>query len=310
MLTYTLRRLLWLPMLLLIITFITFLLGYYGPGRPEEVILGQRYDPEAAARIRHELGLDQPLLVQYGSYLLRLARLDFGESIVKFRGQPIINLILPRLWVTLQLNFASALIGVPVGIILGILAAYWHRTILDRLVVFLSVLTQALPVFVLGPVLLFIFARNLKIVPAGGWHGLFSSSAILPVLILSTGPISVFTRQTRAGLLDVMQQDYIRTARAKGLRESVVVGVHALRNALIPLLTIMGFLLGGLVEGTFLTETIFGIPGMGLLAFDAFNSRDYPIIMALTIFIAISYALANLWVDLAYGVVDPRIREG
>jgi ABC-type dipeptide/oligopeptide/nickel transport system permease component len=163
-----------------------------------------------------------------------------------------------------------------------VIAALRRGDLLDRLVVFGVVFGRAIPVFVAGPVLLFLFARTIPLLPPGGWDGIFSRSAVLPVVLLSIGPMAVFARQTRAGMLEVMGQDYIRTARAKGLREMAVVLVHALRNAFIPLLTILGFLLGSLVEGTFITETIFGIPGVGQLAFESLTARDYPIIISVT----------------------------
>ena len=308
MLAYLVRRLLWLPVLLIIVSFITFALGYYGPADPIVALLGQHYDPEIAAQLAHEYGFDQPFGIQYLKYLERVARLDFGESI-KYRNQPVLRLLIPRLAVTIQLNVASSLIGVSVGITMGVIAALKRGQWIDRVVVFGVVFGRAVPVFVAGPILLFLFARTIPVLPPGGWDGIFSRSAVMPVLLLSIGPMAVFARQTRAGMLEVMAQDYIRTARAKGLREMTVVTVHALRNAFIPLLTILGFLLGSLVEGTFLTETIFGIPGMGQLAFEALGGRDYPVIIAVTLLVAIAYALGNLWVDLLYGVVDPRIRQ-
>lgn len=308
MLAYLIRRLLWLPVLLIIVSFITFALGYYGPADPIAALLGQRYDPEVAARLAHEYGFDQPFAVQYVKYLERVARLDFGESI-KYRNQPVLRLLVPRLAITIQLNVVSSVIGVVLGITLGMVAALQRGRLVDRLVVFWVVLGRAIPVFVAGPILLFFFARTIPVLPPGGWDGIFSRSAVLPVVLLSIGPMAVFARQTRAGMLEVMGQDYIRTARAKGLREMTVVTAHALRNAFIPLLTILGFLLGGLVEGTFLTETIFGIPGMGQFAFESLSGRDYPVIMAVTLLVAVAYALGNLWVDMFYGVVDPRIRQ-
>jgi peptide/nickel transport system permease protein len=308
MLAYLVRRLLWLPLLLVIVAFITFALGYYGPADPVAALLGQRYDPEIASRLAHEYGLDQPLIVQFVRYLERAIQFDFGTSI-KYRNQPVTRLLLPRLAVTLQLNGAASLIGVGAGVALGALAALRRGSSVDRLTVFGVVLGKAVPVFVAGPILLFLFARTVPLLPPGGWQGLFSRSAVLPVLLLSLGPMAVFARQTRAGMLEVMGQDYIRTARAKGLREQMVVTRHALRNALIPLLTILGFLLGTLVEGTFVTETIFGIPGMGQLAFEALGGRDFPIIIAVTLLVAVGYTLGNLWADLMYGVVDPRIRQ-
>jgi peptide/nickel transport system permease protein len=308
MLAYLIRRLLWLPLLLIIVSFITFGLGYYGPADPVVALLGRHYDPEIAAQLAHEYGFDQSFAVQYLKYLGRVARLDFGESI-KYRNQPVGRLLVPRLAITIQLNAVSSFIGVIVGISLGVAAALQRGKLMDRLVVFGVVFGRAIPVFVAGPILLFFFARTVPVLPPGGWDGIFSRSAVLPVVLLSIGPMAIFARQTRSGMLEVMGQDYIRTARAKGLRETAVVTVHALRNAFIPLLTILGFLLGSLVEGTFLTETIFGIPGMGQFAFEALSGRDYPVIITVTLLVAVAYALGNLWVDLFYGVVDPRIRQ-
>jgi peptide/nickel transport system permease protein len=308
MLAYLIRRLLWLPLLLIIVSFITFTLGYYGPADPIVALLGRNYDPEIAAQLSQEYGFDQPLAVQYLKYLGRVVRLDFGESI-KYRNQPVGRLLIPRLAITIQLNAVSSFIGVLVGISLGVAAALQRGKLIDRLVVFGVVFGRAIPVFVAGPILLFFFARTVPVLPPGGWDGIFSRSAVLPVVLLAIGPMAIFARQTRSGMLEVMGQDYIRTARAKGLREMAVVSVHALRNAFIPLLTILGFLLGSLVEGTFLTETIFGIPGMGQFAFEALSGRDYPVIITVTLLVAVAYALGNLWVDLFYGVVDPRIRQ-
>ncbi len=308
MLAYLIRRLLWLPILLIIVSFITFALGYYGPADPIVALLGQHYDPEIAEQLAREYGFDQPFLAQYLKYLGRVARLDFGESI-KYRNQPVLRLLVPRLLVTIQLNAVSSFIGVGLGMTLGVIAALKRGKLTDRVVVFGVVFGRALPVFVAGPILLFLFARTIPVLPPGGWDGIFSRSAVLPVLLLSIGPMAIFARQTRAGMLEVMGQDYIRTARAKGLREMSVVTAHTLRNALIPLLTILGFLLGSLVEGTFLTETIFGIPGMGQFAFEALSGRDYPVIITVTLLVAVAYALGNLWVDLFYGIVDPRIRQ-
>jgi peptide/nickel transport system permease protein len=306
---YAVRRSLWLPALLLIVAFITFALGYYGPGDPAQVLLGQHTNPAVVARIKHELGLDRPLLVQYANYIWRALHGDFGESIVKYRGQPVRRLIGSFLPVTIQLNLVSGVLGVMIGIPLGIVAALRHGSWVDRLTTALVVGGISVPTFVLAPVLTYIFARLWRILPPGGWDGIFSTKIILPALVLALGPMAVFTRQTRAGMLEVLREDYVRTARAKGLAERAVVVRHALRNALIPLSTIIGFMLGGLVEGTFITEFWFGIPGLGRLGFDAFYARDYPIIIGLTLLIAAAYGLANLLVDLGYGFLDPRIRR-
>ena len=309
MIAYIIRRFLWLPLLLLIIAFITFALGYYGPGDPAQILLGQHTNPAIVARIKHAWGLDRPFPVQYANYVWRALHGDFGESIVKYRGQPVRRLIGSFLPVTVQLNLVSGVLGVMIGIPLGIVAALRHGSWVDRLIMALVVGGISVPTFVKAPVLTYIFARLWRILPTGGWDGIFSTKIILPAVVLALGPMAVFTRQTRVGMLEVLGEDYVRTARAKGLAERAVVLRHALRNALIPLSTIMGFMLGGLVEGTFITEFWFGIPGLGRLGFEAFNARDYPIIITLTLLIAAAYGLANLLVDLGYGFLDPRIRR-
>lgn len=309
MIAYIVRRFLWLPVLLLVVAFITFALGYYGPGDPAQVLLGQHTNPVMVARIRHELGLDRPFPVQYANYIWRVLQGDFGESIVKYKKQPVRRLIGATLPITVQLNLVSGILGVMIGIPLGIVAASRHGSWVDRLIMALVVGGISVPTFVKAPVLTYIFARLWRILPPGGWDGIFSTKIILPTVVLALGPMAVFTRQTRTGMLGVLREDYVRTARAKGLAERTVVLRHALRNALIPLSTIMGFMLGGLVEGTFITEFWFGIPGLGRLGFDAFNARDYPIIIALTLLIAAAYGLANLLVDLGYGFLDPRVRR-
>jgi peptide/nickel transport system permease protein len=306
---YVVRRSLWLPALLLIIAFITFGLGYYGPGDPAQVLLGQHTNPAIVARIKHAWGLDRPFPVQYANYIWRALHGDFGESMALYRGQPVRRLIGDSLPITIQLNLVSGVLGVMIGIPLGIVAALRHGSWVDRLIMALVVGGISVPSFVRAPVLTYIFARLWRILPPGGWEGIFSTKIILPAVVLTLGPMAVFTRQTRVGMLEVLREDYVRTARAKGLAERAVVLRHALRNALIPLSTIMGFMLGGLVEGTVITEQWFGIPGLGRLGFDAFHARDYPIVIGLTLLVAAAYGLANLLVDLGYGFLDPRIRR-
>lgn len=308
MLKYIVNRLLWLPLLLVIISFITFALGVYGPGDPVQQLLGQHSDPETVARIRREMGLDRPLVVQYADYLWRAVHGDFGESITVARGQPVSRLIARGLWVSVQLNAVAIALGIVVGVPLGVLAAVKRNTLLDYLTTASVVMGISFPTFLTAPILLWFFSYKVRLLPPGGWDGLFSKSVILPALVLGAGPIAVFARQTRANLIEVLDQDYVRTARAKGLPELLVLGRHALRNALIPLATIFGLMLGGLVTGAFITETIFGIPGIGRLGFRAFSARDYPVLTALTLLIAVSYTLANLLVDVLYAFIDPRIR--
>jgi peptide/nickel transport system permease protein len=309
MVTYVVRRLLWLPFLLLIIAFITFALGLYGPGDPVLVMLGQHANPEAVDRVRHELGLDRPFLVQYADYIWKALHGDLGESL-KYRGQPVGRLMANRLAVTIQFNVVVMAVGVVVGIPLGILAALNRNNLIDYFIVLLTVAGMSLPVLAVAPIMRWYLAARFHILPSGGWDGIFSRRIIMPTLVLAIGPVAVFVRQTRANMLEVLAQDYVRTARAKGLREYAVIVAHALRNALLPLLTIFGLMLGGLVGGGILTERIFGIPGIGNLVWDAFGARDYWVIMAYTLLVVVAYTLANLFVDVCYRFVDPRIRYG
>ncbi|MFQ6057433.1 MAG: ABC transporter permease [Anaerolineae bacterium] len=309
MIVYVVRRLLWLPVLLIAISIITYALGLYGPGDPVQVMLGQRSNPEVVARLRHELGLDRPFLVQYADYLRKALRGDLGESF-QYRGQPVGRLLASRLWVSVQLNAVVLVLGALIGVPLGVIAALKRNSWLDYVIVSGTVAGISLPTFVIAPMVMWLLAYRFRLLPSGGWEGLFSRRIIMPAIVLSTGYIAVFVRQTRAQMLEVIGQDYVRTARAKGLTEQMVIIGHALRNALIPLFTIFGLMVGGLVEGTFVTETIFGIPGIGRLGFESFFARDYPVIMALTLLVALSFTLANLLVDVGYGFLDPRIRYG
>ena len=309
MITYIVRRLLWLPFLLLIIGLITFALGLYGPGDPVLVMLGQHADPEAAARVRHEMGLDRPFTSQYADYVWKALHGNLGESL-KYRGQPVGRLMAQRLAVTVQFNVVVMAAGVAVGIPLGILAALNHNNAIDYLIVSLTVAGISLPVFAIAPMVMWFLAVRLHLLPSGGWEGIFSRRIIMPTLVLAIGPAAVFVRQTRANMLEVLDQDFVRTARAKGLREYTVIVAHTLRNALIPLFTIFGLMLGGLVGGGIITERIFGIPGIGRLVWDALFARDYPVIMAYTLLVAVVYTVANLFVDVCYRFVDPRIRYG
>lgn len=309
MLVYIVRRLLWLPILLLLVGLITFSLGLYGPGDPVQMMLGPHTNPEAVARVRHELGLDRPFFVQYVDYIWKAMHGDFGESL-KYRGQPVGRLIASPLWVSVQLNGVALALGVAVGIPLGVIAALRRNTWLDYLTISGVVAGISLPTFVIAPIIMWFLAFRFRLLPTGGWDGVLSRRIIMPAIVLSTGSIAVLARQTRASVLEVMGQDYVRTARSKGLRERMVILRHILRNALIPIFTILALMMGSLVTGTFVTETIFGIPGIGRLGVESFFSRDYPVIIALTMLVASSYTLANLLVDIGYRFLDPRIRYG
>ena len=322
---FVIRRLVWLPVLLFFISVITFALGLYGPGDPVQVLLGVHANPETVERLRREYGFDQPFYVQYLNYVANALQGNFGYSLVKYRDQPVGKLIADALPVTIQLNLVAIFLGLGIGVPLGLLAGLQRDTWIDLLVRGLVVAGISLPIIFLNPVLTFLFSRRHDFVlaaaqmkfsvgpflpmVAGHWDGLFSAKIILPAFIESLGIIALMTRQMRAGMIEVLSEDYIRTARAKGLRERVVVVRHAMRNALIPIATILGLMLGGLVAGSFLVENWFGVPGVGALAYDALFSRDYYITMALVLLIAVAYVLSNLLVDLTYGLLDPRIRK-
>lgn len=304
---FIVRRLLWLPFLLLIVSLVTFALGTYGPGDPVEVRLGIKANPETVARLRRQMGLERPFFVQWGDYVRKALKGDFGESYT-FRGQTVGGLVAKKIWVSARLTFAAMFIGIGLGIPLGLLAALKQGTWLDGALVSFALFFNATPVFITAPFLIIVFALKLHLVPTGGWDGLFSTKIIMPALVMGLPGIAGLTRMTRASALEVLGQDYIRTARAKGLTEFTIQVRHVLRNALIPVITILGLSLAGLVEGAFITETIFGIPGIGRLAVDSIFQRDYPVIMALTLIPACALVMAVLISDILYAVVDPRIR--
>jgi len=307
--TYIARRLLWVPFLLLITTFVTFALGRYGPGDPVEILMGQNFREEVAERLRAKYGLDDDIATQYIRYLGNVLQGDFGES-YQYRGRSVTELLKDRIWVSAQLNFAALLISVTLGIAAGLFAALRQGTWWDSAMVTFTLVGQSLHVFLTIPIALLVFSLKLGWLPSHGWDGFFSTSIILPALVLGIPGVAIVTRLTRAATLDVIGQDYIRTARAKGLPEQVVRLRHILRNALIPVVTTLGFSLAGLASGSFIVELYFGIPGVGLLTIESLFSRDYPIIMAVTLLGTTLFVLANLVVDLIYPMLDPRIRLG
>ena len=305
--TQIVRRLIWLPFLLLAVSFITFTLGRFGPGDPVQVLLGQYQDPQVVQRLHKEMGLDRSFVVQYVTYIKDVVRGDFGESFV-YRGRSVGELIGKRIWVSMQLGMAAMIISIGLGIPLGFFAALKQGSWLDVATVSATLIFMSLPVFITAPFLLILFVLWLDLLPSHGWTGFFSLTTIMPATVLGVPGIAGITRLTRASTLEVLNQDYVRTARAKGLRELVVRYRHILRNALIPIFTVVGLSLGTLVEGAFITETYFGIPGIGRLAIESFFGRDYPVIMALGLMIAVAFVTANLVVDIGYRFIDPRIR--
>ena len=304
---YIIRRLAWTPILLLIVALITFLLGTYGPGDPVEILQGQYNNPEAVERIREQRGLDRNVFVQYGIYVKNVLQGDLGESF-KYRDRTVAELIGKRIWVSAQLGLAASIISLALGIPLGLYTAMKQGTWIDITTVSITLFFMSLPVFITAPVLLLTLGLWMGILPIQGWGGFFDTRVVMPALVLGIPGVAVMTRLTRASTLDVLSQDYVRTARAKGLGEFLVRRRHILRNSLIPVFTVVGLSLATLVEGSFITEAYFGIPGIGSLAIESFFSRDYPVITALVLIIAAAFVAANLIVDIGYRFLDPRIR--
>ena len=307
--TYIIRRLAWLPVILVIISFITFALGRFGPGDPVEILMGQYNDEKVIERIREQRGLNDNIFVQYGRYVKKVTRGDFGESF-KYRGRTVAELLKKKMWVSAQLNIAALILSVSIGIPLGLFAALKQGTLWDTSTVAFTLLGQSIPVFLTAPVLLLVFALKLDILPTHGWGGFFDTRIILPAVAMGVPGIAIITRLTRASTMEVISQDYVRTARAKGLPESVVQRRHILRNAMIPVITMLGFSLAGLAFTSFIVERFFGIPGVGNLFIEAIFARDYPIINAVIIIGTTFFVAANLIVDLIYPWLDPRIRLG
>ena len=307
---YAIKRLLWLPFLVIIVTFVTFAMLRLGPGDPVQIWLGQHQNDQVRERVRAKLGLDDPFIVQYVRYIESVVtRLDFGDSF-KFRGKSVREVIGTRILVSMQLNLAAVIITLGVGIPVGLLAALHQGTGWDNVIVAIALAFQSLPVFITAPLLLLVFALHLDILPTSGWGGFFSPKIVMPAVVMGVPGIAIVVRLVRASVLDVVGQDYIRTARAKGLPETAVRYRHILRNALIPVTTSFGFILAGLTGGTFIVEIYFGIPGVGRLALEALNARDYPVLMAFSIISTTIFVFANLIVDLMYPYLDPRIRLG
>ena len=285
---------------------LTFLLIHLVPGDPVEVMLGESASLADREVLRAELGLNQSVASQFGLYLSRLAHADFGVSI--HSKTPIVELIKTRYPATLKLALLALLIGVGVGVPLGIYAALKAGHWQDLLVTIVSVRLSAMPAFWLGPMLMLIFAVWLAILPVSGMDS--PSSIILPALTLGFGLSAILTRMTRTSLLEVLNEDFIRTARAKGLTERQVILRHALRAALLPIITIVGLQMGSLLAGTVITETIFSWDGIGRLLVESIEKRDYPVTQACVLLVALSYVVVNVLTDMLYRLADPRIRLG
>jgi peptide/nickel transport system permease protein len=323
MLAYALRRLLLAVPLLLGITFISFMVIHLAPGDPVEIQSGdmtERNIREAYKALRELYGLDKPLHEQYLNWLTRIARLDFGRSFAP-DGRPVLTKISERLPITLLLNVVEMLIILALAVPIGVMSATRQYSVFDKVTTIFVFLGFATPDFWLALLLMILFGVQLGWLPISGlrslnweyltfWHQQldFLSHLIMPILVATFGGLAGFSRYMRQSMLEVVRQDYIQTARAKGLAERVIVGKHALRNAMLPIITILGLSLPGLIGGSVIVEWIFAIPGMGQLMVQAAFERDYPVLMGNLVIVSTLTLFANLAADLAYSLVDPRIR--
>lgn len=274
------------------------------PGDPALVILGPEATAVEVAALRAEMGLDEPILLQYIVYLGQALRLDFGESIRL--GGDAMTRVLERLPMTMMLALSAFALAIVAGMVLGTVSALRSGRVIDKVITGMTLVTQSLPKFWIGLILILLLSRGLNLLPSGGADS--PAHYIMPVFTLSLGFMALVTRLTRSGLLEVMNQGYIDTARSKGLPEWRVVMPHALRNTLIPLVTVMGLQFGGILGGSAVLETVFSWPGVGRLIIDSIGFRDYGVVQAGVLLFAANFAIANLIVDVLYGYLDPRVR--
>jgi peptide/nickel transport system permease protein len=314
MIAYILRRLVLLVPVLLVVGIVVFSLVHLTPGDPAAVILGDGATPDEIEALREQLGLDDPLLVQFLRWFGGVLRLDFGDSI--FLGQSVADALLSRAQPTLLLTCYALMFQVAIGIPAGVIAAVRYNSVVDRLVTVIAIGGAAIPTFFMGILLILLFAVRLRWLPSGGYDRITEDpvahfkSMVLPAFALGFSSAGLLARLVRSSMLDVLREDYVRTAWAKGLAGRAVVVRHALRNALIPALTVIGTSVGALLGGAVVTETVFTIPGMGRLVVQSILRRDYPVIQGAVMTIAMSYILVNLVVDLLYVYADPRVRLG
>jgi peptide/nickel transport system permease protein len=312
MFAYIVRRILATIPVMAVVALFVFSLLYIAPGDPAAVIAGDQATPADVERIRHSLGLDRPFLVQFWDWLGRLSRADLGRSI--FTNLPVTTMIAQRIEPTLSLTVVTLLLAVTIAVPIGVLAAWKAGTAIDRAVMTFAVFGFSVPVFVVGYLLAYFFALQLEWLPVQGYtpiaRGLWPwlENLILPAIALSCAFMALIARITRASMLEVLQQDYIRTARSKGLGQRPILFVHALKNAAVPIVTVIGIGIAILIGGVVVTESVFAIPGLGRLTVDAILRRDYPVIQGVVLLFSFVYVLVNLAIDLVYTLLDPRIR--
>jgi peptide/nickel transport system permease protein len=314
MTAYILRRLIMLIPVILVVGIVVFALVHLTPGDPAAVILGDSATPEALANLREQLGLNDPLPVQFLHWFGNVLTLDFGESI--FMGKPVTTAMLERLQPTVLLTIYALIVQIVIGVPAGVISAVRHNSIIDRIVTVLSISGAAIPTFFMGILLILLFSVRLRWLPSGGYTPITEDPVahfqrmIMPAFALGFSSSGLLARLVRSSMLDVLREDYVRTAFAKGLSQRGVVVGHALRNALIPALTVIGTSVGALLGGAVVTEVVFTIPGMGRLVVQSISRRDYPVIQGAVMIIAMTYVIVNLIVDLLYVYIDPRVRLG
>jgi peptide/nickel transport system permease protein len=307
MLTFLVRRLLLAVPVLLGVVFVVMLTVELIPGDAVALMLGEHATKEAVAKLRDYLGLDKPLLVRYVDYVGRLARGDLGRSIQQNR--PVVDELADAWPATLELTIAALLIATSLGVSAGVVSAVWPNSVFDGIARLGSLFGLSMPVFWTGLVLIVVFALWLPWLPVGGVGS--PAHLVLPAITLALPSVAMVARMTRSSVLDVLREDYVRTARAKGVAERLVVAKHALRNAAIPILTLLGLQAGQLMGGAVLTETVFAWPGLGRLMVKAIFARDYVLLQGAVLVFSLAFVVINLAVDLAYGALDPRIsRQG
>jgi ABC-type dipeptide/oligopeptide/nickel transport system permease component len=303
---YVIRRILLVIPVLFGVTLVTFVLMYVVPGDPVLSMVGERYDQETIESLRAELHLNDPLPVQYLRYIWGVVRGDLGRSFITRR--PVMESILEKFPNTLRLAFSAMVVATLLGLVVGIISAVKPYSIWDRLSMTVCLAGISVPVFWVGLILILIVAVQLRLLPPSGFGGGNIKYLILPAITLGTRSSAFIARMTRANMLEVIHEDYIRTARSKGLREFWVINKHALRNVLIPIITVLGMDFGSYLSGSVLTESIFGWPGLGRYTLLAILKRDFPVIQGAVLFMAVIFVTVNLAVDLLYSVLDPRIR--
>jgi peptide/nickel transport system permease protein len=306
MIAYIIRRLLSVLPVLFGVTLLTFLLFLVVPGDPVRLALGQHPDPDLQARIERQLGMDKPWPIRYINYMGKAMTGDLGYSIKN--QEPVSKIIAEKMPATLRLALSAMLFAILVGIPAGVISATKQYSVADNVFMTLALVGVSMPIFVLGLLLLLVFSSWLKLIPGTGFGNGNPLFLILPTIALGTIPMAIISRMTRSSLLEVLKSDYVRTAKSKGLSQYKVVLKHAFRNALIPIVTVIGNNFASLMAGAIITEKVFNWPGLGTAMITSIEQRDYPVVMGLTLFLALVFVTVNLIVDISYSWIDPRVR--